>query len=78
MEIFESRPEAVNLADRKPGVLSEGDSKGPRQPGSSVPEELQELPGGQCGFGRWGWNKRSAVCCEVREVPPQDLSFGSK
>lgn len=29
--IFELRPDAVNLADRKPEVLSRGNNKGPRE-----------------------------------------------
>lgn len=55
--ICESRPEAVNLAERKPGLLSRRNNKGP---GRSVPEELQELPGGQRGFGRWRVEPRTS------------------
>ena len=48
--IFDSRSEGVNqqLDNR---VLGRRNSKGP---GKNVPGELQEPPGGQCGFLRWG------------------------
>lgn len=76
--IFESRPEGVNLEDRQPGLLGRENSKGPWQENA---QELQELPGGQCG-SRWGTggggggSQGTAEGCEVRVR--RDLGFGSE
>lgn len=63
--MFEWRPNVVNPADRKPGVLSRGNSRSPRQEGA------WPGPGTACrqyGLRRWGWSQGTEVCSEVPEA----------